>query len=197
MSIDTKEPDTRDSETTAPERPSTRRSISVDVRTVAFATVVAVLAVAVVALSWMLISARQDLSVRDEAAAADRHAEQVATEYAVGSATVKFDDITGWVARLKTNAAPALATKFDATAPKLEEILVPLQWNSTATPIGSTVVSRSDDVYKVNVFVDVNSTNSQNPNGARTTVTYTVTVDANSDWQVTDVGGSDGALPLK
>lgn len=49
-------------------------------------------------------------------------------------------------------------------------------------------------IYQVDVFIDASSTNAQSPEGAQTTVTYRVTLDENSGWQITDVGG---ALPLK
>ncbi|AYF79022.1 hypothetical protein D7D52_14195 [Nocardia yunnanensis] len=158
---------------------------------------VAVLAIAAVTLAGFLIAARRDLSHRDARAGDDRHAEQVATDYAVGASTVNFADFTSWVGRLKANTVPALANKFDSSAPKLQDILTPLKWTSTAAPITAKVVSESGGVYKVDVFVNVTSTNAQNPDGAQTTVTYNVTVDRGSDWKVTDVGGMDGALPLK
>ncbi|MFI6778485.1 hypothetical protein [Nocardia sp. NPDC050412] len=43
----------------------------------------------------------------------------------------------------------------------------------------------------------MSSTNAQRPEGAQTTVTYNVTLDKSSDWKITDVGGVDGALPVK
>lgn len=101
------------------------------------------------------------------------------------------------MSKLKANTSPQLANKFDATAPKLEEILLPLKWTSTAVPIAAKVASVSGGVYKVNVFVDVTSTNAQNPKGGQMTVTYNVTVDSNGGWQITDVGGLDGALPTR
>jgi Mce-associated membrane protein len=145
----------------------------------------------------LYFTARGDLADRDERAAADSHAEQLATEYAMGAATVNFEDLDAWIAALKKNTSPRLAGKFDDTAPKLEQILVPLQWTSTATPITAKVMSEQDGVYKVNVFVNVTSTNAQNPDGTQTTVTYTVTVDENAGWQITDVGSVEGALPVK
>ncbi|MDO3650685.1 hypothetical protein [Nocardia mangyaensis] len=173
------------------------RSISFTVGAIVRAAVASVLITALIAVTWLLMVARSDLSDRDAAADADRRAEQIATDYAVGSATVDSGDINAWVARLKANTSSVLAAKFEATAPKLEEILVPLQWKSTATPITAKVASEAGGVYKVLVFVDVNSTNSQDPTGARTTATYSVTVDSNDSWHVTDVGGSGAALPLK
>lgn len=159
------------------------------------AIIALVAATGVFAALWL--SACGDLSDRDAAAAADRHAEQVATDYAVGASTINFQDYNAWVAKLKTNTSPQLANKFDATAPKLQEILAPLKWSSTATPISAVVTSDTGGVYKVNVFLNVNSTNAQTPDGGQTTVTYNVTVDSGAGWKITDVGGMDGALPLK
>ncbi|NMN98893.1 hypothetical protein FGL95_28050 [Nocardiaceae bacterium YC2-7] len=145
----------------------------------------------------MLWSANRELRERDDAAAADQHAEHVATDYAVGASNIDFKDANAWVGRLKANTSPELANKFDATAPKLQELLVPLQWTSSATPIDATIASETGGIYRVNVFLNVTSTSAQTPTGAQTTVTYNVTVDANNDWKITDVGGMDGALPGK
>ncbi|GGL21585.1 hypothetical protein [Nocardia jinanensis] len=178
----------------APSRPGT---VSIRVSSLVRGAVVAVLAVAAIVFAVLYFTARGELTDRDERAAADNRAEQLATDYAVGAATVNFKDLDVWIAALKENTSPQLSGKFDGTAPKLEQILVPLQWTSTATPITAKVMSEQDGVYKVNVFVNVTSTNAQNPDGAQTTVTYTVTLDENSGWQITDVGGVDGALPMK
>ncbi|GAB2551246.1 hypothetical protein [Nocardia heshunensis] len=179
-----------------PARPQ-QRTVSLSVSSLGWTAAVAVLAISTVTVSGFLIAARRDISHRDARAADDRHAEQVATDYAVGASTVNFADFNSWVGRLKANTAPALANKFDTSAPKLQEILTPLKWTSTAAPITAKVMSESAGIYKVNVFINVTSTNAQNPDGAQTTVTYNVTVDSGSDWKVTDVGGMDGALPLK
>ncbi|WP_432279302.1 hypothetical protein [Nocardia brasiliensis] len=154
-------------------------------------------AVCAVFVGCFFLSPRAALVPRDSAAADDKHAEQIATDYAVGAATVNFADFNSWVGKLKANTTPALATKFETTAPKLQEILTPLKWTSTATPVTAKVTSESAGIYKVNVFVNVTSTNAQDPNGAQTTVTYNVSVDRNADWKITDVGGMDGALPVK
>ncbi|WP_280437507.1 hypothetical protein [Nocardia carnea] len=176
----------------AAERPGT---VSIQVSSLVRGALIAVLAVVALVFAVLYVTARADLADRDERAADDRHAEQLATEYAVGAATVNFQDLDAWITALKKNTTPQLAGKFDDTAPKLERILVPLQWTSTATPITAKVMSVQDGVFKVNVFVNVTSTNAQNPDGTQTTVTYTVTLDENAGWQITDVGGVDGALP--
>ncbi|WP_433681218.1 hypothetical protein [Nocardia sp. CA-119907] len=172
-------------------------TVSIRVSTVVTGAVIGVLVIAVGVLTGFLWSARSDLAEQKDRAAADKKAEQVASEYAVGAATVNYQDIPSWVAKLKANTVPQLANKFDATAPKLEQILVPLKWTSTAAPITAKVMSEQGGAYKVDVFVNVSSTNAQSPEGAQTTVTYNVTLDKNSDWKITDVGGVDGALPMK
>ena len=179
-------------------KPAPKRSVSLSLSTLVWSAAVVVLVVAVIVLTVLLVSSRSDLTDRAAAAADDRKAEQVATDYSLGAATVRFDDFEAWVGRLKANTTPTLANKFDATAPKLKEILTPLQWTSSASPIAAKVMSEDGGIYRVDVFVNVNSTNAQDPGGAQTTVTYTVTVDRDSDWKITDVGGGmDAALPTK
>ncbi|MEU1986257.1 hypothetical protein [Nocardia sp. NPDC019395] len=172
-----------------------RGTVSIQVSSLVRGVLIAVLAVVAIVFAVLYFTARGELADRDEHAADNSHAEQLATDYAIGAATVNFQDLDAWIAALKTNTTPQLAGKFDETAPKLEQILVPLQWTSTATPITAKVMSEQDGVFKTNVFVNVTSTNAQNPDGTQTTVTYTVTLDENAGWQVTDVGGVDGALP--
>lgn len=171
-------------------------TVSVRVSTLVRGVVIGLLVLAVIVLGVLLWAARGDISERDDHAAAERRAEQLATDYAVGAATVNYQDLSAWITNLEANTTPQLASKFDATAPKLEQILVPLKWTSTATPIAAKVISEQGGVYKVNVFVNVTSTNAQTPDGAQTTVTYTVTLDESADWKITDVGGVDGALPM-
>ncbi|KIA66611.1 hypothetical protein [Nocardia vulneris] len=171
------------------------RTVSIRLSTIATGAALVGLGAATVVFASLWFSARGDLSDRDAAAAADQHAEQVATDYAVGASNINFQDVNSWVAKLKTNTTPQLANKFDATAPKLQDILVPLKWTSTSTPITAKVMNTDNGIYKVNVFLNVTSTSAQTPDGAQTTVTYTVNVDPNNGWKVADVGGVAGALP--
>ncbi|WP_433578207.1 hypothetical protein [Nocardia brasiliensis] len=171
------------------------RTVSIRLSTIATGAALAGLGAATVVFASLWFSARGDLSDRDAAAAANQHAEQVATDYAVGASNINFQDVNSWVAKLKTNTTPQLANKFDATAPKLQDILVPLKWTSTSTPITAKVMNTDNGIYKVNVFLNVTSTSAQTPDGAQTTVTYTVNVDPNNGWKVADVGGVAGALP--
>ncbi|WP_227981501.1 hypothetical protein [Nocardia spumae] len=160
------------------------------------AAIVALLVLSVV-FGYLYFAARSTLSDRDAAAADDRRAEQIASSYSVGASTIDFHDVKGWIERLKVGTTPQLSAKFDATAPQLEQILLPLQWTSKATPLSAAVISESGGVYKVNAYLDVTSTSAQTPDGGRTTVTYSLTIDRNSGWKITDVGGLQNALPTK
>ncbi|WP_019931057.1 hypothetical protein [Nocardia sp. BMG111209] len=178
----------------APAAPAPR-TVSLRLSTVLTTVVVVALLALSVTFGALWLSARGQLHDHDTAQAAGQHAQQVATDYAVGASTINYQDVNSWLTKLKANTSPQLSTKFDATGPKLQQILVPLQWTSSATPIASTVLGRDNGVYKVDVFLNVTSTSAQTPDGAQTTVTYTVNVDPGSGWKVTDVGGMTGALP--
>lgn len=183
----------------APARPPAGRpgTVSIQVSTVIRTAVIGALVLAVIVLAGFLWAARNEISDTRAQTRDDQQAEQVALDYGVGAATVDYRNVNVWLGNLKSHTIAQLANKFDATGQKLEQILVELKWTSTATPITAKVVSHQGDIYKVNVFVNVTSTNAQTPQGAQSTVTYNVTLDKNADWQITDVGGLEGALPLK
>ena len=176
---------------------SPRRPTRIELRlsTVVTGLIVAALIIATGTFAALYLSARGDLADNEARAADNAHAEQVAADYALGASTIDYRDTTGWLDELKANTTPQLAAKFDATAQQLEQILLPLQWTSSATPITSVVTSESDGIYQVNAFLNVTSTSAQTPQGTATTVTYSLTIDKNDDWKITDVGGLDGALP--
>ncbi|WP_280387492.1 hypothetical protein [Nocardia wallacei] len=173
------------------------RTLSIRLSTVPTALAIAGLLVATVVFAALYWSARSDLADRDARAADARHAEQIATDYAVGASTIDFHDVKAWIARLQSGTTAQLSAKFDATAPQLEQILLPLQWTSKATPLSAAVTSESGGIYKVNAYLNVNSTSAQTPDGAQTTVTYALTIDRNAGWKITDVGGLQNALPTK
>ena len=176
-----------------------RKAVKLSIRlsTVLTALALALLLAGTLVFGSLYRSARSELDHRDAVAADNRHAEKVAMTYALGASTIDFHDVKGWLTRLKSGTSPQLSAKFDATAPQLEQILLPLQWTSKATPQSATVISESGGVYKVNADLTVNSTSVQTPDGAPTTVTYSVTIDRNDNWAITDVGGLQSALPAK
>ncbi|MFI9506056.1 hypothetical protein [Nocardia sp. NPDC052566] len=175
-------------------RPGT---VSIRITTVVYLAVIAALAVVVCVLATLLVSARGDIADRNARDAEYDKAEKVATEYAVGAATFNYQNVDAWLANLKRNASPQLSAKFDTMGPDIPKLLVPLKMVQTATPITAKVAKVDGAIYTVNVFLNVTPTNAQNPVGLQSTSTFNVTLDKNSGWQVTDVGGLDGALPLK
>ncbi len=173
------------------------RQVSLSLSTILVALALVVLLALATTFGVLLWQVRADIAGRDEVAADDAHAEQIATDYALGAAAVNYQDFSAWVGKLKANTTTQLSAKFDATAPKLQQILDPLKWKSTATPITAEVATVAGSIYTVDVFLDVTSTSAQTPDGAKTTVTYTVTIDKNLDWKITDVGGTNATLPAK
>ncbi|WP_024803551.1 hypothetical protein [Nocardia sp. BMG51109] len=182
---------------TEPAGGKTPRTLSIRLSTVLSTVVIAGLLIATLVFASLYWSARSTIADRDSRAADDRHAEKIASDYAVGASTIDFHDVKGWITRLQAGTTPQLSAKFDATAPQLEQILLPLQWTSKATPLSAQVTSESGGIYKVNAYLNVNSTSAQTPDGAQTTVTYSLTIDRNADWKITDVGGLQNALPVK
>ncbi|MET8776886.1 hypothetical protein ABZV58_17935 [Nocardia sp. NPDC004654] len=173
------------------------RTVSLRWSTLATGTTITALLIATAVLAVLYTSARTTLADRDRREADHRHAEQLATDYALGASTIDYRDVKAWTHRLSQGTTPELAAKFDATAPQLEQVLLPLQWVSTANPLSSTVVSESGGLYKVNTYLTVNSSNVQHPDGAQTTVTYSLTIDRNSGWKISEVGGLQNAIAVK
>ncbi|MEE2058561.1 hypothetical protein [Rhodococcus artemisiae] len=196
-SLDEKNNDTNSRDGAAdPGRRGDRLRRQVSLSSVVAGLVMIALAACSVAFAGLYFSARSTIDASDRSAHAREQAEQIATDYAVGAATTDYRDIQGWFDRLGNNTSPQLAAKFEATAPSLQQILVPLNWVSAASPITAKVRSESDGVYTVDAFVSVSSTSTQAPEGATSTVTYSITLDSTADWMITDVGGIDGgALP--
>lgn len=150
---------------------------------------------------WFWLQSARSEQLAESAAAALRedidsrhHAEQVALDYAKGAADMNYKDIPGWTKRLTANTSPELTKKLKEAAAAMEQIIVPLQWVSTPTPIAAVTRSEHDGVYVVNCFVSVTTKNAQAPDGIMSTATYTVSINKNDNWVITDVGGVDSAM---
>lgn len=170
-------------------------------RSLIFSVLLVAAAVTIGVLAWSLHSsqrseqqARAALTSAREATSARQRAEQIALDYSRGAAEMDFKDIPGWTKRLTTNTSPELTKKLKDAAASMEQIVVPLQWVSTPTPITSAVRSERDGIYVVNSFLSVMTKNVQAPNGVQSTATYTVTINAKDNWVITDVGGVDSAM---
>ncbi|WP_405136306.1 hypothetical protein [Nocardia sp. NBC_01388] len=179
-------------------------TVSLPLSTVVLLGVVVMLLLATAALGWMAHqrgsdrdAARAQVTALHSAADDGKHAEQVASDYSVGAAQMDFKDLPSWSQRLTTNTSPQLANKLKQAASSMEQIIVPLQWVSTPTPITASVRSEQNGIYVVTCFVSVMTKNTQAPDGVQSTATYTVTIDKNAGWKITDVGGIDSAMSGK
>ncbi|CAJ1579454.1 hypothetical protein [[Mycobacterium] wendilense] len=170
------------------------RQISLSVRSLLVGGLVAVLLVAVGALAWLYLDARSQLDAQARQAADNERAQQVAMDYAVSAAQMDFRDLAAWKARLVAGTSPELSARLGEAADSMEQILTPLQWESTAKPVAAIVRSSTGGVYVVDAFVSVLTKTTQSPQGLQSTATYSITLDADNDWQITDVGGIDAAL---
>ncbi|WP_420830366.1 hypothetical protein [Mycobacterium heckeshornense] len=155
----------------------------------AVAAVIAVLAGAVGTLAWLYIGARGQLNARARESANDARAEKVALDYAVNAATIDVKDLQAWKVKLVAGTSPELNHKLSDAANSMEQVLVPLEWSSTAQPLVAKVRSRSGGLFVVDCFVSVQTKTVQSPEPLQSTATYSLTIDSNNNWLITDVGG--------
>jgi Mce-associated membrane protein len=170
----------------SPRRP---RSISIGVRSLALGAVIAVLVSGVAALAWLYIGAQRQLDAQATESTNSARAEKVALDYAVNAATMNYKELEPWKAVLVAGTSPELNGKLTEAAKSMEQIMVPLEWTSTAEPLVAKVRSSADGIYVVDCFVSVQTKTVQAPEALQSTATYSVTIDSNNGWQITDVGG--------
>lgn len=166
-----------------------RFSISVSARGIIYAALLAILIGSTSTLAWLYIGARSEVDARNTRAANDAHAESVALTYAVNAATMNFQDLNAWKSKLVAGTSPELNDKLTKAAESMQQILVPLQWTSTAQPLVAKVHSAVGGTYIVDCFVSVQTKTVQAADGLESTATYSLTLDSNKAWQITDVGG--------
>jgi flagellar basal body-associated protein FliL len=171
-----------------------RLQLSISVRGLLLGIVIVALAVAVGVLAWLYIGAERQVDAQARQSENKTHAEQVALDYAVNAAAMNAQDLNGWKSKLVAGTSPQLKDKLSKAADQMEQILVPLQWNSTAQPIAAKVRSSTGGVYVVDSFVSVLTKTAQGPEPLQSTATYSITIDSNKDWQITDVGGIGAAM---
>ena len=93
--------------------------------------------------------------------------------------------------------SPALKDKLGKAAVQMEQILVPLQWTSTAHPLVAKVRSDTGGIYVVDCFVSVLTKTVQSPGPLQSTATYSVTIDSDKNWEISDVGGIGAVVEQK
>lgn len=168
----------------APDEEPARRAPSGTLRTV-LATVVVV---ALVAVSVLLYLQTRALDGERQEASDRARAEQIASDYAVKAATIDYRDLTPWINGLKAGATPELAKKFDSILDVMREIVTPLRITATGKASFAKTTSEVNGIYQVKVAVDVSTQNIQAPQGTLSTSTYSVSLDRNRDWIITEAG---------
>ncbi|MGX6511027.1 hypothetical protein [Rhodococcus sp. SJ-2] len=160
------------------------------------AAVGVVLVAALVVVGWLWSDARSERDALLADAAGRAQAEQVALDYAVGAAEMDFRDLDAWRGRLVEGTTPELTDRLSKAATSMEQIIVPLQWASTAEPITAKAETGPDGTYTVDCFVSVRTTNAQAPEGIQSTATYRLSMDSDNDWAITEISGIGAdALP--
>ena len=175
----------------APHKATTTKSrrVSVSVRTLAVSAVIVSLIAAVAVMTWLYIGAKATLDEQARQANDNKHAEQIALDYAVNAAIMDYKDLGPWKQSLVKGTTPELKDKLTKAGTSMEQILLPLQWSSSARPLAAKVQSHNNGVYVVNTFVSVMTKTVQAGDNLQSTATYSITIDSNNAWQITDVGG--------
>lgn len=170
------------------------RSISLSVRSLVVGVAIALLIAAVAALGWLYIDARSQLDAQAAQSANNSRAEKMALDYAVNAATMDYKDLQAWKIKLVAGTTPELNKKLSDAGTSMEQVLVPLEWSSSARPLVAKVRSNDGGIYVVDSFVSVQTKTIQSPEALQSTATYSMTIDSNNNWQITDVGGIGSAL---
>jgi Mce-associated membrane protein len=200
---DDAEPDLRKSDVAEPDTTdelndkTARRRVTVSVRSLVIAVVIVAFVGAVAVLGWLYMGAQSKLDAQARQSEDNAHAEKVALDYAVNAAAMDFQDINAWKVKLVTGTTPELNDKLSKAATSIEQILVPLQWTSTAKPLVAKVHSHTGSTYVVDAFVSVMTKTVQAPDPLQSTATYSVTLDSSKDWKISDVGGIGAAVEEK
>lgn len=186
---ETESVDASDESDSSNEKKSAPRQLSISVRGLLTALLIVVAATAIGVLAWLYIGAENRLDTMNQQAARESRAEQIAMDYAVNAAAMDYKDLAAWKTKLVAGTSPELKDRLTEAATSMEQILVPLEWSSTAEPLVAKVRSETAGTYVVDSFVSVLTRTTQAPDGLQSTATYSITIDSNKDWQITDVAG--------
>lgn len=173
------------------------RRVSLSIRTLAVSIVFLVLAAGTAAMTWLYLNERNKVETAEQQTANIQHVEQIALDYAVNAATMNFQDLNAWKSKLVDGTTPSLKEKLSKAANSMQQLLIPLEWNSTAQPLAAKVRSDTNGVYVVDTFVSVLTKTTQAPDNLQSTATYSITIDSNDNWQISDVGGIGAVVGSK
>lgn len=173
------------------------RRLSVSLRSLVMALVIVLIVGLVGVLTWLYVEAVHKLDTQARETQNNEHAEKVALDYAVNAAEMDVEDLKDWKVKLVAGTSPELRDKLTKAAESMEQILIPLQWSSTARPLVAKVRSEAEGVYVVDSFVSVLTKTMQASDPLQSTATYSVTIDSTNEWQIIDVGGIGAVVEQK
>jgi hypothetical protein len=165
------------------------RRVSISLRALAVGIVVVGLIAALGVMTWLYLGANRGFDAQARLTDNSKHAEKVALDYAVNAAIMDYKDLGPWKQNIVKGTTPELTDKLTKAATAMEQIVLPLQWTSTAKPLAAKVRSENNGVYIVDAFVSVMTKTVQSADALQSTATYSVTIDSNNAWRITDVGG--------
>lgn len=177
--------------------PARQLRLSISLRSLRTAAVIVAIAVAVAVPAWLYVGAQHKLDVQARQSQGYVRAEKIALDYAVNAAEINFQDLGAWKVKLVAGTGPELKEKLTKAGQEMEQILAPLEWFSTARALAAKVRSDTGGIYVVDCFVSVLTKTIQGPEPLQSTATYSVTVDSNIDWQISDVGGIGAVVEQK
>jgi hypothetical protein len=161
------------------------------------ATALLALLATVAVMTWLYFGERGKVETQLRQADNEQHAEQIALDYAVNAATMNFQDLNTWKVKLVNGTTPSLHDQLTKAATSMEQLLVPLEWTSTAEPLVAKVRSETNGIYVVDTFVSVLTKTTQAPDSLQSTATYSITIDSKNNWQISDVGGIGAVVGAK
>jgi hypothetical protein len=173
------------------------RRIQISIRSLVAIGAFVILLAAAGSMTWLYLGERGKVEAQQRQASDYKHAEQIALDYAVSTATMNFQDLNTWKGKLVNGTTQSLNEKLTKAANSMQQILVPLEWNSTAQPLVAKVRSNTNGIYIVDTFVTVLTKTTQTPDNLQSTATYSITIDSSSNWQISDVGGINAIVQPK
>ncbi|UCZ59695.1 MULTISPECIES: hypothetical protein [Mycolicibacterium] len=173
------------------------RRIQISIRSLVAIGAFVILLAAAGSMTWLYLGERGKVEAQQRQASDYKHAEQIALDYAVSTATMNFQDLNTWKGKLVNGTTQSLNGKLTKAANSMQQILVPLEWNSTAQPLVAKVRSNTNGIYIVDTFVTVLTKTTQTPDNLQSTATYSITIDSSSNWQISDVGGINAIVQPK
>jgi flagellar basal body-associated protein FliL len=186
---DKKHPHEESADEKSADNKAARRRVSVSLRGLVHSAIIVALVATIGVLAWLYWQAQQKIDTQAQQSANYAHAQKIALDYATNAAAMDYQKLDEWKAKLVAGTTPELKDKLTKAATSMEQIVVPLQWSSTATSLAAKTRSNTGTIYVVDAFVSVQTKTVQAPDPLQSTAAYSVTIDSSKGWQISDVGG--------